>query len=159
MTESVVNAMDASRFAMWRAVIAMVHADDIVTPHEVSFVNDQTKDLEFSENQLKQISDDFKTPQDVYKMFAQIQTKQDKRDFFMLARALSWCDGDLAEQEVHIIAVLESQEIANEDRALLTESREAMKEVELSGQQWVCKDAANTQGKSMFGFLRQIVNA
>lgn len=159
MTKQNVRAMKPSRFAMWRAVIAMVHADDIVTPHEVSFVNDQTKGLEFSENQLKQMSDDFKTPQDVYKMFAQIQTKQDKRDFFMLARALSWCDGDLAKQEAHIIAVLESQELANEDREILNESREAMKEVELSGQQWVCKNAANSQGKSMFGFLRQIVNA
>ena len=159
MTEQNSNAMGASRFAMWRAVIAMVHADDIVTPHEVSFVNEQTKDLEFSDEQLKQMSEDFKTPQDVYKMFAQIQTKQDKRDFFMLARALAWCDGDLAEQEVHIIAVLESQEMANEDRVILQESREAMKEVELCGQQWICKNAANTQGQSMFGFLRQIVNA
>ncbi len=159
MTEGVIKAMDSSRFAMWRAVIAMVHADDIVTPHEVSFVNEQTKDLEFSAEQLKQMSDDFRTPQDVYKMFAEIQNKQDKRDFFMLARALSWCDGDLAEQEAHIIAVLESQELANEDRAILEESREAMNEVELSGQQWICKNAANAQGQSMFGFLRQIVNA
>ncbi|MAZ76579.1 MAG: hypothetical protein CMH31_04670 [Micavibrio sp.] len=159
MTEQNVRAMNASRFAMWRAVIAMVHADDIVTPHEVSFVNNQVKDLEFSDNQLKQMSDDFKTPQDVYAMFAQIETKQDKRDFFMLARALSWCDGNLAEQEAHIIAVLESQELANEDRTLLEESREAMKEVELSGEQWICKNVANIQSQSMFGFLRQIVNA
>lgn len=159
MAKHNVKAMGASRFAMWRAVIAMVHADGIVTPHEVSFVNEQIKDLEFSDNQLKQMSDDFKTPQDVYTMFAQVNDKQDKRDFFMLARALSWCDGDLAEQEAHIIAVLESQELANEDRTLLKESREAMKEVELCGQQWVCKNAANTQSQTMLGFLRQIVNA
>lgn len=153
------KAMNASRFAMWRAVVAMVHADGIVTPHEVSFVNDQIKDLHFSENQLEQLSEDFKTPQDVTQMFSAIQEAQDKRDFFALARALSWCDGDLAEQEAHIIAALEQRELAAEDRRILEESRATMNELELCGQQWVMKNPANTQGQSMFNFLGQILRA
>jgi len=151
--------MNESRFNMWRAVVAMVHADGIVTPHEVSFVNEQIAGLEFSSTQLKQLSDDFKTPQDVYEMFAHIGIAQDKRDFFFLARALSWCDGDLAKQEAHIIDVLSRQEISDQDRELMEESRDIVNEVELSDNQWICKDKQNTEGNKMFGFLKELIAA
>ena len=153
------KVMDDSLFAMWRAVVAMVHADGIVTPHEVSFVNEQIRDLHFSENQLAQLSEDFKEPQDITEMFSNIKSPQDKKAFFMLARALSWCDGDLAEQDEHIIEVLEHKEFAVEDRAILEESRENMSEIELCGKQWLFKNTSNTQGQSMFNFLGQLLRA
>ncbi|MEM9469791.1 MAG: hypothetical protein AAF988_06470 [Pseudomonadota bacterium] len=153
------KVMDASQFAMWRAVLAMVHADGIVTPHEVSFVNDQIKDLDFSEDQLAQLSEDFKTPQDVKVMFAEIKNQNHKKQFFMLARALSWCDGDLDDQEAHIIEVLEKQMLAEEDRALLNQTREEIQEIELCDGQWVVKNGAHNQNQSMLGFLKQLVSA
>ena len=152
------NEMNASRFAMWRAVVAMVHADEIVTPHEVSFVNEQVKDLEFSDAQLKQLSDDFKTPQDITTMFSQIKSEKDKRDFFTLARALSWCDGDFDVQEAHIINVLEKQHLEESDIDLLSQSRDAMKEVELGDMQWILQ-SNSCNDKGMFSFLREIVSA
>mgnify|MGYP005690871471 CR=1 FL=1 len=95
------------RFYMWRAVLAMIHADGVVTPHEVSFVNEQVRDVGFSQAQLYILSQDFKIPQDGYMMFAKITEEEDQYDFFVLARAVSWCDGDFARQEEHILDVLE----------------------------------------------------
>lgn len=148
--------MNQSRFYMWRAVVAMVHADGVVTPHEVSFVNDQVKDLKFSQKQLKQLSDDFKHPQDVNTMFEYVTIPEDKRDFFALARALSWSDGDMCKQERHIIDVLESKHMDEDTRSLLEESRDIMNEVEMSDQSWTYK---NDHGRNLFGFLRQLVAA
>jgi len=85
-----------SRFTMWRAVIAMVHADGVVTPHELSFINDNIKGLSLSEAQLNMIAEDLQIPQDTYDMYAQITKDEDKRDFFVFARALSWSDGEAA---------------------------------------------------------------
>lgn len=141
---------------MWRAVVAMVHADGVVTPHEVSFVNEQVKDLNFSQKQLKQLSDDFKNPQDVNTMFEYVTVPADKRDFFALARALSWSDGDMCKQERHIIDVLEIKHMDPDTRSLLEESRNIMNEVEMSDQNWTYK---NDHGRNLFGFLRQLVTA
>lgn len=150
--------MNDSRFAMWRAVVAMVHADGIVTPHEVSFVNEQVKDLNLSKEQLKQLSDDFKEPQDIANLFSQIKTDIDKRDFFALARALSWCDGDFADQEAHIINVLEKRHLAESDISLLTQSRESMAEVELGDKQWLLNGRFKDD-KGMLGVLRELIRA
>ena len=97
--ESATDGVTNSRFYMWRAVVAMVHADGVVTPHEVTFVNDYIYDIDLSKEQLAVIGQDLQTPQDVYGMFSRITDKQDKKDFFALARALSWCDGDYDGQE------------------------------------------------------------
>lgn len=139
-----------SRFYMWRAVVAMVHADGVVTPHELSFINDHVKQINFSAEQIKVIGEDLQTPQDVYDMFSRIFENQDKFDFFALARALSWCDGDFANQEQHILKHLEAVLQDSNARNLLDESREIMNEVELSQNQWKFK---SERSKSLFGFL------
>lgn len=149
-------AMNPSRFYMWRAVVAMVHADGVVTPHEVSFVNEQFKGLDFTQKQLEQLAEDFKIPQDVNSMFAYVTTEEDKRDFFALARALSWCDGDMHKQEKHIIDVLEAENMDADTRGLLEESKEVLQEVDMSDQDWTYK---NEHGKSVFGFLKQLMSA
>lgn len=141
-----------SRFHMWRAVVAMVHADGVVTPHELSFINDYLKDINLSADQLTIISQDLQTPQDVYDMFAHMTSVEDKRDFFALARALSWCDGDFSRQEKQIIKCLEESHIDNETRDLLSETRDIMNEVELSNNQWSFK---TERSKSLFGFLNK----
>ena len=144
------TGISESRFYMWRAVVAMVHADGVVTPHELSFINDHIRQINLSPEQIKIVGEDLQTPQDVYDMFARIFENQDKRDFFALARALSWCDGDFANQEKHIIKHLENAIQDNQMRNILDESREIMNEVELSQNQWKFK---TERSKSLFGFL------
>lgn len=139
-----------SRFNMWRAVVAMVHADGVVTPHELAFVNDHVRELNLSEGQLQTVSQDLQTPQDVYEMFAHISDVEDKKDFFALARALSWCDGDFAKQEQHIIECLEESHFDDETRDLLNETRDVMNEIELNQDQWKFK---TERSENLFGFL------
>ncbi len=146
------EGLNQSRFYMWRAVVAMVHADGVVTPHELSFINNHIREINLSADQLKMIGEDLQTPQDAYEMFAHITDKQDKRDFFALARALSWCDGDFASQEQHIIECLEDKRVDNETMGILQESREIVQEIELDRDQWKFK---SDRSKKLFGFLNK----
>jgi uncharacterized membrane protein YebE (DUF533 family) len=132
--------------------VAMVHADGVVTPHELSFINDHIREINLSEGQLSVIGEDLQTPQDVYEMFSKIEEKTDKRDFFALARALSWCDGDFANQERHIIKCLEDKHIDSETQELLEESRSLVSEIELNCDQWNFK---TDRSRNLFGFLNK----
>lgn len=145
-----------SRFYMWRAVVAMVHADGVVTPHELAFVNDYLADIDLSAKQIEMIGHDFHTPQDVYDMFARITDRQDQRDFFALARALSWCDGDYDGQEKIIIEHLEKLHMNDDIINILEESREIFNEVELNQNQW---NAKTSQTQKLFGFLNKLKTA
>lgn len=139
-----------SRFYMWRAVVAMVHADGVVTPHELAFIQDYINDINLSEGQLGVIAQDLQTPQDVYEMFAHIKDVSDKKDFFTLARALSWCDGDFARQERHIIKCLEASHLDNETRDILSETRDVINEIELDTNQW---HSQSTRSEGVFEFF------
>ena len=143
--ESVTN----SRFYMWRGVVAMAHADGVVTPQELNFINDYVRDIDFSQEQLNVIGEDLRTPQKVQTMFSAIENIQDKKDFFALARALSWSDGDYDAQERLIIEQLE-QDTLSEDLSILHESREFLNKVELSDSQWQHQAAKK---RNMLGFI------
>ena len=142
------NSVNDSRFNMWRAVVAMVHADGVVTPHELDFINQYMAALSLTSEQSAQIADDLKQPQDVFKMFALVTAPEDQRDFFSLARALSWSDGDFDAQEEKIIKQLELK--ADDYHDLLVESRETIEELELNGSRWGPETAGR---KSLFGLL------
>jgi len=130
------TGLSASQFYMWRAIVAMVHADGIVTPQELAFVQENTKDLPFTDAQRQVLISDFQTPRDVFTMFSQVTSPKDRRDFFILARALCWSDGDYDRQEKNIMEVLEGFQIESEDRALLEESRQVIQEIDLDQNQW-----------------------
>ena len=144
--------IEESRFNMWRAVVAMVHADGVVTPHELSFINEHVKRINLSPAQIQVIGADLQTPQDTYEMFSKITDQNDKSDFFALARALSWCDGDFASQEESIIKNLEAAHLDDESQRLLEESRDIMNEVELCQNQWKFK---SERSQNLFGFLNK----
>ena len=148
------NHLSHSRFNMWRAVVAMVHADGVVTPHELAFINNYLAELSLSEEQLAQIAEDLQKPQDIFIAFSLIESPEDKRDFFALARALSWCDGDLDAQEEKILKQLELND-ASADQ-WLQESREVIDEIELNGSSWAFK---TERSKSLFGFLNALRKA
>ena len=130
------EGISASRFYMWRAVVAMAHADGIVTPHELNFLQEQVRDVSLSAGQLQILAGDLNKPQDIHAMYAQITSVADRRDFFKLARVLSWSDGDFDAQEKHIIDFLEQEMADNDNRRALEESRESVKEIVLGGDQW-----------------------
>ena len=150
------SELNESRLNMWRAVIAMVHADGVVTPHEVHFVSEHTNSLNLSPKQREIIATDLKEPQDIKVMFSSISDKQDRKDFFVLARALSWCDGDFDAQEKTILEQLKQADLGGENIHLLEESRNAVAEIELCDRQWT-QEESEGQSLSMFqNFLKKL---
>jgi len=125
-----------SRLSMWRAVVCIIHADGVVTPHEMAFIQSAIKDVGLSDTQMKIIGEDLQTPQDAYEMFSQVTSPKDKNDYFALARAVSWCDGDLDKQERLIIKNLEKMHMNEEEMAMLNQSRQQVHEIELCHNQW-----------------------
>lgn len=91
--------LSESRFNMWRAVIAMVHADHVVKPHEVNFILSRMRELALSEEQRRAIAEDIRAPKEVRPFFDRIVTPRDKEDFFHLARAVCWSDGEFNQPE------------------------------------------------------------
>jgi len=150
------KALTESRFYMWRTVVAMVHADGVVTPHELAFVNDYISDIELSPSQLEILRDDLGVEQDIYEMFVNIKNRQDKIDFFSLARALSWCDGDLDQQEKEIIDRLQKIDDNQDALSVLEESRELVLEVDICEQQW---QSSKKSDKNIFGFFKKLKTA
>jgi len=144
--------INESRFYMWRAVVAMIHADGVVTPHELSFIKDYMSDLNLTPNQTLLLEMDIAKPQLVHDMFSEISELQDRKDFFALARALAWCDGDFDAQEEHILNHLEKNHDMMECQRLLSDSRDLMNEVELCGHQWHFKTPKTA---NLFGFLNR----
>ncbi len=102
------TGIPSSRFAMWRAVVAMIHADGVVKPHEIHFVLEGTKDLPLSAVQKAILAADLQTPVDVRSVFDGITNPRDREDFFHLARSISWSDGDFAVREQAMIRELQN---------------------------------------------------
>jgi len=146
-----------SRFYMWRAIVAMAHADGVVTPHEISFIHEYAQDVSFSKEQIGVLATDLQTPQDPYEMFSRIDVQEDKKDFFALARALSWCDGDFAAQEQQIIKCLERVFANDENAQLLEESRDMAQNLRLCSEQEWAVEAVKTKG--IMGFLTKLTSA
>lgn len=97
------TSVSDSRFFMWRAVVAMAHADKNVKPHEINFIHENTKDLPLSEDQRRILAEDMKTPVSMGAMFKEITSRKDREDFFYLAKSIAWADGDFDEQERAIL--------------------------------------------------------
>ncbi len=147
------SELPESRFYMWRAIVAMAHADGVVTPHEISFIHEYAQDVPFNKEEVSTLANDLHTPQDAYEMYAKITELQDKKDFFALARALSWCDGDYAAQEKQIITCLEQLHMDDEHQEMLQESREMTEHLKLNGEQW---DGDQYKGKGIMSFLTKL---
>lgn len=116
------KGLSESRFNMWRAVVAMVHADTVVKPHEIHFILNSTKDLPLTAEQRQALVDDIATPSDIQTFFHKITSPRDKVDFFQLARAVSWADGDMDEREEAMLSHMKALHLKDEDRRLLSQS-------------------------------------
>lgn len=151
-----VEGVSASKLYMWRGVVAMAHADGVITPHELSFISEYMREMNLSKAQIELIGNDLQKTQDIYEMFSNITEPEDRKEFFALARAISWCDGDFDKQEQRIISNLQTIQMNEENIGLLSQSRETVSELELMGNQW---DSKTNKSKGIFGFLRGLRTA
>ncbi len=107
------NDVSESAFYMWRTLISVAHADDIVTDEEIEFIANVMEDINFSDEQTSILKDDIVNAKDVGKMFEGITDPKDRIRFFDLARDLVWVDGDFASEEQSVMIKLYQQNIEN----------------------------------------------
>jgi hypothetical protein len=96
-----------SEFHMWRAVFAFVLVDGVLSLEEQSLLHSYRRQVPFSMAQLEILKNDFKKPQNVQEMYKKITEPEHKKRFCVLARALSWCEGDMDRQEQAILKKLD----------------------------------------------------
>lgn len=92
-----------SEFFMWRAIFAFALVDNLLTLEEQTLLQSYESQAPFSNAQRDILKQDFGNPQDVVQLYRQITNEEDKKRFCILARALSWCDGDMDMQEAGIL--------------------------------------------------------
>lgn len=92
-----------SEFHMWRAVLAFSLVDNVLSLEEQHMLRTYFSNVPFSMTQKKALESDLAHPPNVETMYKQITEKAHKERFCALARALSWCEGDMDRQEKIIL--------------------------------------------------------
>lgn len=116
------QGLSDSQFNMWRAVIAMIHADSVVRPHEVNFILENTRELPLSDEQRGMLNDDILRPANIDPLFKAITNPKDKEQFFHLAKAIAWSDGDFNERERDMLHALSMIPHSAKDEELMNEA-------------------------------------
>lgn len=120
-----------SRFHMWRAVIALAHADNRIDDQEREFADNYLVHVPFSDEQKVMLRRDLDKAQDVQAMFNKITDRADQAEFFEFARMIVWCDGNLDEQEDKIFEYVKDAQMFTlneaEMRKIVRETRESGK--------------------------------
>ena len=101
-----VQAPDGPTFALWRAVIALVHVDGDLAPAERSLVSQVMEIFGFSDVQRETISADLSKAGEVRALFQEIELGTHRAQFFRLARIVIWCDGILHNDELSVIEAI-----------------------------------------------------
>jgi uncharacterized membrane protein YebE (DUF533 family) len=107
--------IDDSKMNMWRAIVALVHADGLQHPEEDAFIQEKIAVLPFTEEQKQVLNEEMKNPSDVNDLFQQITHSGDRSQFIYFARLLFWSDGDFDAQEEHILKFLREQTLSKVD--------------------------------------------
>lgn len=144
------DIVSESRFNMWRAVVAMIHADDVVQPHEIHFVLENTRGVPFTDEQRATLNQDIHSAADIQDLFQKITSPKDKEDFFHLARAISWSDGDFDERERSILLKMGRLAVRRQDEDLLRDSVRNFQDVYVDR-----KKTASDQ--NLFGVIRGLL--
>ncbi|MCB0390698.1 MAG: hypothetical protein KDD58_05390 [Bdellovibrionales bacterium] len=113
-----------SQFNMWRAIVALVHADGHKHSDEDRFLKETFAKLPFSDQQLEILSEDMSQVKKVDDFYPQISDPGDRSQFIYFARLLFWSDGDFHHQEEAILQSFRQQTL---DKANL---QEVMKSVD-----------------------------
>lgn len=129
------QGLSESRFNMWRAVVAMAHADDVVKPHEINFILENTQNVPMTEEQRATLAEDLRKSVPMQTVFDKISHPRDKEDFFHLARAICWSDGDFDEMEQEMLRQLHGLSLSRDDEETMNSSFGIFKDVFIEGKQ------------------------
>lgn len=107
--------VNESKFNMWRAIVALVHADLVSHPKEAEYLKSQFQKIPFSEAQRQVLNDDLVASKNVDTYFKAISSPGDKAQFIYFARLLFWSDGAFQQQEKAILDRLHKETISKVD--------------------------------------------
>lgn len=113
----IVDAPDADMFALWRAVFAMVHVDGELSGEEEAYIGSVMDAFKFSDEQRNVVKGDVKKPGDVVAMFQAVESRAHRKQFFILARIIAWCDGLFHDDEREALEAVQECLNAPEDYA------------------------------------------
>ena len=105
------NKLSNSRFQMWRCLIALVHADHVVTQEERDFFLKRFDKINFSDEQKNILKHELENPVNIDSIFEGITDKEDRATLIYFARLLFWSDGEFVAQEDKILKHLHSKVI------------------------------------------------
>ncbi|HBH26008.1 MAG TPA: hypothetical protein DDX54_01185 [Rhodospirillaceae bacterium] len=106
------SGIPESRFAMWRAVVALAHLDGRIDPAERSLVEGYLAHVPFSPDQAEALGADLAHPRDPAEAFDAITDPADRGEFFAFAQAMVACDHDLDPQEMGAVEALQAGQLA-----------------------------------------------
>lgn len=90
-------------FQLWRAVFALVHVDGKVSEPEKHYIQTIQNIFSFSKKQHAKIESDLEQEASAVLLFSEINDQENRRQFFVMARTIMWCDGYLHEAEMGTI--------------------------------------------------------
>ncbi len=103
MTHFNFDPPDDEMFCLWRAVFALVHVDGEFSDAEKVYIDKMSEIFVFTDAQKSVIQNDIKSKARVAVLFDDIQSDDYRRQFFVMARTIVWCDGFLHELELQAI--------------------------------------------------------
>ncbi len=92
-----------SEFNMWRAVFAFSLLDNFLSIEEQKLLKSYKAQVPFSKQQLNILARDFETRQNIEIFYQKITDEDDRKQFCVFARALTWSDGNMDAQEKEIL--------------------------------------------------------
>ena len=97
------NDVGTSQFYMFRCVIAMAHADHIVTDEEKAYIMGFLKKLPFSAEQQSTLMADLEAQQDVGALLSHINEPKYRGQLVYFVRLLAYKDGNLHPKEEELL--------------------------------------------------------
>ena len=121
------NSVDESKFNKWRAIVALVHADQVVHSEERNFIHGFLERIQFSEDQRKTLLKELDQPANIDQIIPKITSKADIGQLVHFARVLCCRDGEFHPSEQKILEKLNTNALAKSDMssALELANREA----------------------------------
>lgn len=104
-----------SRFAMWRAIVAMCHADGVVRMEERNYIKRFYEIVPFSDDQRRTLEAELETPVPIEDILPDVTDAHDRAELLFFARMLFWSDGDFDEQENRIFEIIRNDALNRKD--------------------------------------------
>lgn len=100
---------------MWRAVVAVAHADNHIDPSEKEHIQKTLKKLPLTDEQLEALNSELHSPANIDSILTNITNPGDRAQVVYFARLLMWADGHLNDDENEILKHIHSQVMSKTD--------------------------------------------